>query len=78
MDLSAQLRQTPHSLPSNFQILLFSATPPKSPIEFVKAGSQEPSLIRLDADSKVSRDLESAFFKVKSNVSKGPARPSWR
>jgi len=71
MGFSAQLTEILHSLPSNRQTLLFSATLPKSLVEFAKAGLQEPSLIRLDADSKISQDLESAFFTVKSSEKEG-------
>ncbi|KAG0635079.1 P-loop containing nucleoside triphosphate hydrolase protein [Tuber brumale] len=71
MGFSAQLTEILHSLPSNRQTLLFSATLPKSLVEFAKAGLQEPSLIRLDADSKVSQDLENAFFTVKSSEKEG-------
>ncbi|KAG0131020.1 P-loop containing nucleoside triphosphate hydrolase protein [Tuber indicum] len=71
MGFSAQLTEILHSLPSNRQTLLFSATLPKSLVEFAKAGLQEPSLIRLDADSKVSQDLENAFFTVKGSEKEG-------
>lgn len=54
-------------LPSSRQTLLFSATLPKSLVEFAKAGLQNPKLVRLDADSKISTDLRMAFFAVKQN-----------
>lgn len=65
MGFAAQLSEILHALPMSRQTLLFSATLPKSLVEFARAGLQEPRLIRLD-DSKVSPDLESAFFTVKS------------
>ncbi|KAJ4296569.1 ATP-dependent RNA helicase dbp10 [Kalmusia sp. IMI 367209] len=65
MGFAAQLAEILHALPMSRQTLLFSATLPKSLVEFARAGLQEPRLIRLD-DSKVSPDLESAFFTVKS------------
>ncbi|KAF9268904.1 ATP-dependent RNA helicase DBP10 [Marasmius fiardii PR-910] len=52
-------------LPSSRQTLLFSATLPKSLVEFAKAGLQNPKLVRLDAESKISPDLKMAFFSVK-------------
>ncbi|KAH7108266.1 DEAD-domain-containing protein [Auriculariales sp. MPI-PUGE-AT-0066] len=52
-------------LPSSRQTLLFSATLPKTLVEFAKAGLQSPKLVRLDADSKISADLRMAFFSVK-------------
>ena len=52
-------------LPSSRQTLLFSATLPKSLVEFAKAGLQTPKLVRLDAETKISSDLRMAFFSVK-------------
>jgi ATP-dependent RNA helicase DDX54/DBP10 len=71
MGFAAQLTEILHSLPSGRQTLLFSATLPKSLVEFARAGLQEPTLIRLDADSKISPDLQSAFFTVKSSEKEG-------
>lgn len=71
MGFAAQLTEILHSLPSSRQTLLFSATLPKSLVEFARAGLQEPSLVRLDADSKISPDLQSAFFSVKSSEKEG-------
>jgi ATP-dependent RNA helicase DDX54/DBP10 len=47
------------------QTLLFSATLPKSLVEFAKAGLQTPKLVRLDAEGKISTDLKMAFFSLK-------------
>ncbi|RXW24994.1 hypothetical protein EST38_g872 [Candolleomyces aberdarensis] len=47
------------------QSILFSATLPKSLVDFAKAGLQDPKLVRLDAESKISSDLKMAFFSVK-------------
>jgi ATP-dependent RNA helicase DDX54/DBP10 len=71
MGFAAQLTEILHALPSSRQTLLFSATLPKSLVEFARAGLQEPSLVRLDAESKISPDLESAFFSVKSAEKEG-------
>jgi ATP-dependent RNA helicase DDX54/DBP10 len=71
MGFAAQLTEILHALPSSRQTLLFSATLPKSLVEFARAGLQDPSLVRLDAESKVSPDLESAFFSVKSAEKEG-------
>jgi ATP-dependent RNA helicase DDX54/DBP10 len=65
MGFAAQLAEIMVALPTSRQTLLFSATLPKTLVEFARAGLQEPKLIRLD-DSKVSPDLESAFFMLKS------------
>ncbi|KAL9117494.1 MAG: hypothetical protein Q9187_005971 [Circinaria calcarea] len=71
MGFAAQLTEILHALPQSRQTLLFSATLPKSLVEFARAGLQEPSLIRLDAESKISPDLQSAFFTVKSAEKEG-------
>ncbi|KAK6332388.1 ATP-dependent RNA helicase dbp10 [Orbilia brochopaga] len=71
MGFAAQLGEILHALPANRQTTLFSATLPKSLVEFAKAGLHEPSLVRLDADSKVSTELESVFFTVKTEEKEG-------
>ncbi|OCK82627.1 ATP-dependent RNA helicase-like protein dbp10 [Lepidopterella palustris CBS 459.81] len=71
MGFAPQLTEILHALPTSRQTLLFSATLPKSLVEFARAGLQEPKLIRLDAESKISPDLESAFFTIKSAEREG-------
>ncbi len=71
MGFAAQLTEILHALPQSRQTLLWSATLPASLIEFARAGLQEPRLIRLDADSKISPDLQSAFFTLKSAEKEG-------
>jgi ATP-dependent RNA helicase DDX54/DBP10 len=71
MGFAVQLTEILHGLSSSRQTLLFSATLPKSLVDFARAGLQEPKLVRLDADTKVSQDLESAFFTVKSADKEG-------
>ncbi|OAP62618.1 hypothetical protein AYL99_01845 [Fonsecaea erecta] len=71
MGFAAQLTEILHALPASRQTLLFSATLPKSLVEFARAGLQEPMLVRLDADSKISPDLQSAFFTLKSSEKEG-------
>ncbi|TGZ84250.1 DEAD-domain-containing protein [Ascodesmis nigricans] len=71
MGFASQLTEILHALPTNRQTLLFSATLPKVLTEFAKAGLQEPRLVRLDADAKMSEDLESAFFSVTSSEKEG-------
>lgn len=58
MGFAVQLHEILSRLPANRQTLLFSATLPKMLVDFAKAGLQEPTLIRLDADTKISKDLE--------------------
>lgn len=71
MGFSTQLNEILHALPPTRQTLLFSATLPTSLVEFAKAGLQDPNLVRLDSESKISPDLQSAFFTVKSAEKEG-------
>lgn len=65
MGFETQLTEILHKLPQARQTLLFSATLPATLVEFAKAGLQDPLLIRLDVESKISEDLETAFFIIK-------------
>ncbi|KAE8147269.1 ATP-dependent RNA helicase dbp10 [Aspergillus avenaceus] len=71
MGFAEQLTEILHGLPANRQTLLFSATLPKSLVEFARAGLQDPTLIRLDTESKISPDLQNVFFSVKSADKEG-------
>ncbi|KAJ7579187.1 P-loop containing nucleoside triphosphate hydrolase protein [Mycena floridula] len=64
MGFETALNEILMRLPASRQTLLFSATLPKSLVEFAKAGLQEPKLVRLDTESKISPDLKMAFFSV--------------
>ena len=65
MGFETALTEIIHRLPATRQTLLFSATLPKSLVEFAKAGLQTPKLVRLDAEGKISTDLKMSFFSVK-------------
>ncbi|KAJ9112383.1 hypothetical protein QFC19_000804 [Naganishia cerealis] len=67
MGFEVQMQEILSRLPTTRQTLLFSATLPKSLVEFAKAGLVNPKLIRLDAESKISSDLQMAFFSIKPN-----------
>ena len=71
MGFAAQLTEILYALPQTRQTLLFSATLPRSLVEFARAGLQEPNLVRLDAESKIAPDLQSAFFTMKSAEKEG-------
>lgn len=71
MGFAAQLTEILHALPLSRQTLLFSATLPASLVEFARAGLQDPSLVRLDTETKISPDLENAFFSVKGAEKEG-------
>lgn len=53
------------SLPTSKQAILFSATLPKSLVNFAKIGLNNPILIRLDTESKISEELEMCFLSCK-------------
>lgn len=67
MGFSEQLNELLASLPEKRQSLLFSATLPRTLVDFAKAGLFNPVLVRLDAESKISDELELAFFSCKKN-----------
>ena len=71
MGFAAQLTEILHALPTSRQTLLFSATLPKSLVEFARAGLQEPHLVRLDSEGKISQDLQSVFLTLKSAEMEG-------
>lgn len=47
------------------QVLLFSATMPGSLADFAAARLQQPQLVRLDVERRISPDLALAFFTVR-------------
>lgn len=66
MGFKEQLNEILHKLPSeNRQTLLFSATLPESLVEFARAGLQNPILIRLDVETKLSENLKLTFFQCR-------------
>ncbi|EGG13117.1 uncharacterized protein MELLADRAFT_32308 [Melampsora larici-populina 98AG31] len=67
MGFETQLHETLSRLPHSRQTLLFSATLPKTLVEFAKAGLQNPKLVRLDSESKISSDLQMGFLSIKPN-----------
>ncbi|EPE10142.1 atp-dependent rna helicase dbp10 [Ophiostoma piceae UAMH 11346] len=71
MGFAAQLTEILHALPMSRQTLLFSATLPSTLVEFARAGLQDPSLVRLDIETKISPKLKSSFFSVKGAEKEG-------
>jgi ATP-dependent RNA helicase DDX54/DBP10 len=67
MGFEEQLTELIGSLPANRQSLLFSATLPRSLVDFAKAGLTNPVLVRLDAETKISDQLEMCFISTKNN-----------
>lgn len=65
LGFAEQLNEVLAALSRSRQTLLFSATLPKSLVEFAKAGLQDPVLLRLDAETKISEDLEMSYFAIK-------------
>jgi len=58
MGFQDQLHSILARLPESRQTLLFSATLPKLLVDFAKAGLHDPTLIRLDVDTKISDQLK--------------------
>ncbi|KAJ2451893.1 ATP-dependent RNA helicase dbp10 [Coemansia sp. RSA 2336] len=71
LGFAVQLQELLNRLSANRQTLLFSATLPSTLVDFAKAGLQDPELIRLDVETKISQDLEMAFFNVKHDDKEG-------
>ncbi|CCC69343.1 hypothetical protein NCAS_0C03530 [Naumovozyma castellii] len=67
MGFQEQLNELLASLPSSRQTLLFSATLPSSLVDFAKAGLTNPVLVRLDAETKISENLEMLFLSTKND-----------
>lgn len=67
MGFLEQLKEVLKRLPDNRQTLLFSATLPRSLVDFAKAGLNQPVLIRLDVDTKISDQLEMTFLSCRSD-----------
>ncbi|KAJ8020992.1 ATP-dependent RNA helicase DDX54 [Holothuria leucospilota] len=67
MGFAEQLQEILRRVPETRQTLLFSATLPKSLVEFARAGLHDPTLIRLDVDNKISQDLKMVHFFSRSS-----------
>lgn len=62
MGFGEQLTETLRRLPEARQMVLFSATLPKLMVDFAKAGLSDPTLIRLDVESKIPEALDLKFI----------------
>ncbi|KAJ1569530.1 ATP-dependent RNA helicase ddx54 [Nowakowskiella sp. JEL0078] len=65
MGFAEQLREIIHKLSERRQTLLYSATLPKLLVDFAKAGLSDPVLVRLDVDTKISKELQMLFLGTK-------------
>ncbi|XP_039071409.1 putative DEAD-box ATP-dependent RNA helicase 29 isoform X2 [Hibiscus syriacus] len=65
MGFAEQLHKILTQLSENRQTLLFSATLPSALAEFANAGLQDPQLVRLDLETKISPDLKLVFFTLR-------------
>mmetsp|Transcript_21822 Transcript_21822/g.46278 ORF Transcript_21822/g.46278 Transcript_21822/m.46278 type:complete len:948 (+) Transcript_21822:105-2948(+) len=67
MGFAQQLREINRSIPDRCQKLLLSATMPKMLIEFTKGGfTNDPQMVRLDAEISVSDELRVSFITCRS------------
>ena len=62
MGFQEQLNEIVNRLPESRQTLLFSATLPKLLVDFAKAGLNDPELVRLDVESKLSDLLKLKYI----------------
>jgi len=62
MGFQDQLTEILRRVPDNRQTVLFSATLPKSLVDFARAGLTDPTLVRLDVDNKLSEQLKCAYI----------------
>lgn len=67
MGFADQLQEIITRLPDSRQTLLFSATLPRSLVEFARAGLTDPVLIRLDVDAKLSENLKMSFLSCRDS-----------
>lgn len=67
MGFAEQLNELLALMPSTRQTALFSATLPRSLVDFANAGLTNPVLVRLDADTKLSEDLRNVFLSVQTD-----------
>ncbi|XP_078584586.1 ATP-dependent RNA helicase DDX54-like [Branchiostoma floridae x Branchiostoma japonicum] len=65
MGFADQLQEIIGRLPEARQTLLFSATLPKLLVQFAQAGLNDPTLIRLDVDTKISEQLKMSFLAMR-------------
>ena len=73
MGFQDQLHSILARLPESRQTLLFSATLPKLLVDFAKAGQHDPTLIRLDVDTKISDQLKVSarlMFSVRESLNR--------
>ena len=66
MGFSEQLTEILSRVPEQRQTLLFSATLPQQIVDFTKAGLNDPVLIRLDTESKLSENLKNVFISCRT------------
>ena len=66
MGFKEQLTEILSRLPGQRQTLLFSATLPQQIVDFTKAGLNDPVLIRLDTESKLSENLRNVFISCRN------------
>ena len=58
MGFETQLNEILHRLDVERQTILISATLPKLMVDFARAGLRDPTLVRLDVESKLSENLD--------------------
>ncbi|KNC81841.1 hypothetical protein SARC_05861 [Sphaeroforma arctica JP610] len=67
MGFEEQVKEISARLPADRQTMLFSATLPRTLVDFAQAGLKDPVLIRLDVDTKLPAELKLSFYSVRQN-----------
>jgi ATP-dependent RNA helicase DDX54/DBP10 len=65
MGFAEQVQELVGRLPAQRQTALFSATLPKQLLEFAQAGLTDPTLVRLDVETKLSEQLQTQYLAVR-------------
>lgn len=66
MGFADQIRELISKMSDTRQTLMFSATLPQSLAEFAQAKLQNPQIVRLNVERRISPDLSMAFFTVRA------------
>ncbi len=66
--MGEQLKDIMARCPSSRQTALFSATMPQALADYARIGLNDPTVIKLDAESKLSPDLKTVFLSIKTEA----------
>lgn len=78
MGFQEQIQELIGRLPAKRQTCLFSATLPKLLLEFAQAGLTDPTLVRLDVETKLSENLRCGHVGARGAAAKTQGRVTGR